>query len=62
MKKAASTKIIALGGTISHQHGVGLDHLEYLPAEKGEIGLNVIAAVLNSFDPKRLMNPGKLIK
>ncbi len=62
MKKAASTKIINLGGTISHQHGVGLDHLEYLPAEKGEIGLNVISAVLNSFDPKSLMNPGKLIK
>ena len=33
-KSAASRKIVELGGTISHQHGVGLDHRVYLSAEK----------------------------
>jgi alkyldihydroxyacetonephosphate synthase len=34
MKGAASQVIIANGGTISHQHGVGVDHRAYLEAEK----------------------------
>jgi alkyldihydroxyacetonephosphate synthase len=61
MKSSASQAIITSGGTISHQHGVGLDHLQYLEAEKGRLGMAVIAAVCHEFDPKGIMNPGKLI-
>ncbi|MGZ5936632.1 MAG: FAD-binding oxidoreductase, partial [Rhizomicrobium sp.] len=35
IKKAASDAIIANGGTISHHHGVGEDHLPWMAAEKG---------------------------
>jgi alkyldihydroxyacetonephosphate synthase len=62
MKGAASQVIIANGGTISHQHGVGVDHRAYLEAEKGTIGLQMIEAVRNQLDPDRLLNPGKLIE
>ncbi len=62
MKDAASQVIIANGGTISHQHGVGVDHRAYLEAEKGTIGLQMIEAVRNQLDPDRLLNPGKLIE
>jgi alkyldihydroxyacetonephosphate synthase len=62
MKDAASQVMIANGGTISHQHGVGLDHRPYLEAEKGTIGLQMIEAVRNQLDPDRLLNPGKLIE
>jgi alkyldihydroxyacetonephosphate synthase len=62
MKAAASNVIVAHGGTISHQHGVGLDHKPYLEAEKGSIGLQMIEAMRQSLDPDRILNPGKLIE
>jgi alkyldihydroxyacetonephosphate synthase len=62
LKAAASAAIVAHGGTISHQHGVGTDHAPYLVAEKGELGLAAMAALLHRFDPQGLMNPGKLLQ
>ena len=62
MKSAASQVIITLGGTISHQHGVGLDHMPYLVAEKGTLGIAAISSLCQQFDPKGIMNPGKLVE
>ncbi len=61
LKEAASRAIVAAGGTISHQHGVGTDHLPYLPAEKGALGMKVLRTARQTFDPQGLMNPGKLL-
>jgi alkyldihydroxyacetonephosphate synthase len=61
LKTAASQAIVAHGGTISHQHGVGLDHLPWMEAEKGRLGLDSLAALAKTFDPNGIMNPGKLI-
>jgi alkyldihydroxyacetonephosphate synthase len=61
MKAAASQVIVSVGGTISHQHGVGMDHLPYLSAEKGPLGIKTIASLCHQFDPKGMMNPGKLV-
>jgi alkyldihydroxyacetonephosphate synthase len=61
MKTAASQIIVAHGGTISHQHGVGLDHAPYLTAEKGELGMEWLAALGRTADPDGLLNPGKLL-
>jgi alkyldihydroxyacetonephosphate synthase len=61
LKTLASRAIVCAGATISHQHGVGVDHLPYLPAEKGELGETVLRDVLRRFDPLGLMNPGKLV-
>ncbi|HIP73524.1 MAG TPA: FAD-binding oxidoreductase, partial [Anaerolineae bacterium] len=61
MKTAASQAIVAHKGTISHQHGVGVDHAPYLAAEKGELGMAVITDLTRRFDPRGIMNPGKLI-
>ena len=60
MKKAVSGAIVGHGGTISHQHGVGVDHAPYLPAEKGPLGMDLIRAVARELDPDEIMNPGKL--
>ncbi len=62
MKSAASTAITSLGGTISHQHGVGTDHIPYLDAEKGAVGMAVISSLCHQFDPKGIMNPGKMVQ
>lgn len=61
MKAAASQVIVAQGGTISHQHGVGLDHAPYLPAEKGRLGMQLLQACAQSLDPHGMMNPHKLM-
>ncbi len=60
LKAAASQAILAWGGTISHQHGVGLDHLPYLQNEKGALGIEVLRAVGRALDPQGILNPGKL--
>lgn len=61
MKEAASRAIVAEGGTISHQHGVGVDHQPWLEAEKGRLGVDGIRASLRFWDPQGIMNPGKLV-
>jgi alkyldihydroxyacetonephosphate synthase len=61
IKKAASDAIVANGGTISHHHGVGEDHLPWIAQEKGELGIAVLRAIKHTLDPKGILNPGKLI-
>lgn len=61
MKHAASQVIIKYRGTISHQHGVGTDHADYLIYEKGQIGVDMMRAIQKSLDPDGLLNPGKLL-
>jgi alkyldihydroxyacetonephosphate synthase len=61
IKKAASQAIVKAGGTISHQHGVGVDHKPYLEAEKGPVGMSTIRQLCNHLDPENRMNPYKLL-
>lgn len=61
LKTAACEAIVASGGTISHQHGVGTDHAPWLRAEKGELGMEALRALFRQFDPDGCMNPGKLV-
>jgi alkyldihydroxyacetonephosphate synthase len=61
LKSAVSEAIVAAGGTISHQHGVGTDHAPWLHAEKGQLGIGALRALFRQFDPDGCMNPGKLV-
>jgi alkyldihydroxyacetonephosphate synthase len=61
LKTNASNHILEHGGTISHQHGVGMDHAGYMPLEKGAVGVSMIEAVCRQLDPDGMMNPGKLL-
>ncbi len=61
IKKAASDAIVANGGTISHHHGIGEDHLPWMAQEKGALGIEVLRAIKHTLDPKGVLNPGKLI-
>jgi len=60
-KQSASRVIVDAGGTISHQHGVGKDHRQYLGAEKGALGISTLKEVFNHLDPGQQMNPNKLL-
>jgi alkyldihydroxyacetonephosphate synthase len=61
IKGAASDAIVRVGGTITHHHGVGEDHLPWLEAEKGAAGMGVLRAVKRELDPAGVLNPGKLV-
>ena len=60
-KAAASDAITSHGGTISHHHAVGRDHLPWMRAEIGELGIEVLRSVKATLDPAGVLNPGKLI-
>ena len=61
LKTAASRVIVEHGGTISHQHGVGRDHVPYVGVEKGELGMAGLRAIVERFDPDGLMDPEILL-
>jgi alkyldihydroxyacetonephosphate synthase len=61
VKRSASEAIVATGGTITHHHAVGIDHVPYMEAEVGATGLDVLRAVKAELDPAGVMNPGKLV-
>ncbi|MGE5093612.1 MAG: FAD-binding oxidoreductase [Betaproteobacteria bacterium] len=53
---------VALGGSISAEHGVGGMHVERLERFKPAIDLAMMRAVKSAFDPLNLMNPGKILR
>jgi alkyldihydroxyacetonephosphate synthase len=62
IKTSASRAIVHSHGTISHQHGVGLDHRAYLGTEKGPLGMDILRQTFAHIDPEQRMNPGKLVE
>ncbi|MBS1107271.1 MAG: Alkyldihydroxyacetonephosphate synthase [Deltaproteobacteria bacterium] len=61
IKRDTSEAILAAGGTISHHHGIGVDHQPWMAREKGVLGVEALRAVKRAFDPSGVMNPGKLL-
>lgn len=61
--KDAADKIhmmaIALGGTVSSEHGIGLARAKYMPEQVGP-ALDVMRTIKSALDPKGILNPGKL--
>ena len=52
---------VSVGGTITGEHGVGLDKRELLPLIFSESDMNAMLSVRRAFDPLGLCNPGKII-
>jgi glycolate oxidase subunit GlcD len=63
--EAASAEImgvcIAAGGTITGEHGIGLDKLRYMPLLFDGDSLAAMRGVRLVFDPEERMNPGKVV-
>jgi alkyldihydroxyacetonephosphate synthase len=60
IKADTTNAIIAAGGTVSHHHGVGIDHAPWLIGEQGPLGHETLLALKQRLDPDGIMNPGKL--
>src|SRR5256884_744576 len=52
---------VRAGGSITGEHGVGLDKSSYLPLIFSEDDMEAMLAVRTAFDPSGLCNPGKII-
>jgi glycolate oxidase subunit GlcD len=63
--EAASKEImkacVDAGGTITGEHGVGVDKRAYMPLVHSPDELSAMAGVKAGFDPSGLLNPGKVI-
>jgi alkyldihydroxyacetonephosphate synthase len=61
VKRAAGDAILAGGGTITHHHAIGRDHVPWMEREVGAGGIAALRALKAELDPAGIMNPGKLL-
>jgi glycolate oxidase len=52
----------SLGGTLSGEHGIGLVQKDYMDIVFSEKALELQKGIKNLFDPKGILNPGKILK
>jgi D-lactate dehydrogenase (cytochrome) len=60
LDKKIVARALALGGSCSGEHGVGIGKREFLEQEHGADALAVMRSVKQALDPRGIMNPGKI--
>lgn len=58
--QALFRKVIRMGGTITGEHGIGITKAPYLGLEISQAGLQLMSRIKTAFDPKGILNPGKI--
>ncbi|MBV8913448.1 MAG: FAD-binding oxidoreductase [Acetobacteraceae bacterium] len=61
IKVRASDALLAAGGTITHHHAVGRDHMPWYREQRPALFGRALDAAKTVLDPRRIMNPGVLI-
>ena len=51
---------LAVGGTLSGEHGIGITKRPYIADALGEAGVGVLKSIKQAMDPKGILNPGKI--
>ena len=59
--KRLAARALAMEGTCTGEHGVGVGKKKYLDQEHGP-ALNVMRTIKRAIDPDNIMNPGKIIE
>jgi glycolate oxidase len=59
--EAIAAAALALGGTLTGEHGIGTLKRDLLVKEIGEEGVRVSRAIKNALDPLGILNPGKVL-
>jgi D-lactate dehydrogenase (cytochrome) len=53
-------RALAMDGTCTGEHGVGLHKMDFLVSEAGEGAIDLMRTLKRALDPKNIMNPGKI--
>ncbi len=53
-------RALALGGTCSGEHGIGLHKQDFLREEAGDDAIDLMRTLKHALDPKGILNPGKI--
>lgn len=61
VKRAAQSTFLASHGTLSHHHGVGLEHSPWMAQDISPAGQNMIAGLFSAVDAGSNLNPGKIV-
>jgi alkyldihydroxyacetonephosphate synthase len=61
IQQTVTDAILAAGGTLAHNRGVGRDYASWLGEEVGPLGIDGLKALKQAFDPTGIMNPGILL-
>ncbi|MEW8044141.1 MAG: FAD-binding protein [gamma proteobacterium symbiont of Phacoides pectinatus] len=51
--------VLTLGGTLSGEHGIGLEKLPFVGREIDPVTLDLMRSIKERFDPRGILNPGK---
>ena len=55
------TTVLALNGTLSGEHGVGLEKMNFIGREIDPVTLELMRKIKTQFDPNDILNPGKML-
>ena len=58
--RAIYKKAVELGGQISGEHGIGMGKVKYLAEAVGPVNMQLMQGIKKVFDPKMILNPGKV--
>ena len=61
VKTAIQQAFVDLGGTLSHHHGVGMEHAPWMEQVLSTEGVTVLRTLFDATDPGRHLNPGKVV-
>ena len=61
IKARASDAIIEHGGTITHHHAIGRDHMPWYRQQRPDLFGAALAAAKKVLDPRGVLNPGVLV-
>ena len=60
IKRAVYEPLAAIGGSVSAEHGVGLDKKKYLALSRNDAEIGLMRTLKTALDPKGILNPGKI--
>jgi alkyldihydroxyacetonephosphate synthase len=61
IKNRVTDVIVNAGASLSHHHGIGVEHAKWMEQYYGPLGIRVLKAIKHELDPMTIMNPDKLL-